>query len=213
MTHATSSSLTRAAVFGVWFLALPSDSYTQQGYLPVPLTTATQTPGNGSSQLPGNPEFAALKKQLDETNARLAQMQQQIQQLSELLQGRSGNADRPATVGLLEEMRALRHKLAEVEAELNKLRSQYSALSPARPTTPSSTSTTPFSGKGLIRLVNDFPTEVTMVLNGITYRIPPRQTVDISVPAGEFSYQLLDAGGTLVRKPIREQEMVVLRIH
>jgi hypothetical protein len=77
----------------------------------------------------------------------------------------------------------------------------------------SSTSTTPFSGKGLIRLVNDFPTEVTMVLNGITYRIPPRQTVDISVPAGEFSYQLLDAGGTLVRKPIREQEMVVLRIH
>jgi hypothetical protein len=213
MTQITSSSLTRAAVLGAWLLALPSTSAANDRPLPSRLTATSQTPGNDNTQPAEKSELAALKKQLDETNTKLAQVQQQIQQLTELLQGRSGNAERPATTGLLDDIRSLRNKLAEVEAELNKLRSQYSAFSPARPTAPSSTSLSPFAGKGLIRLVNDFPSEVTMVLNGITYRIPPRQTVDISVPAGEFSYQLLDAGGTVVRKPIREQELVVLRIH
>jgi uncharacterized phage infection (PIP) family protein YhgE len=213
MIPANPASMARAAVFGVWLLALPDSATASGAPLPPLPTTVSQTPGNDTSKNGSAPELAALKKQLDETNSRIAQMQQQLQQLSELLRGRSGSAETPATPGLLEEIRQLRNKLADVEAELNKLRSQYSALSPARPTTPSSPSTSPLAGKGLVRLVNDFSSEVTLVLNGVTYRIPPRQSVDVSIPAGEFSYQLLEAGGTLVRKPIREQELVILRIH
>ncbi|MCS7271778.1 MAG: hypothetical protein NZ703_11925 [Gemmataceae bacterium] len=179
--------------------------------LPVFANTGTdQTAGNETPKNADKVELVELKKQLEETNKKLAAMQQQLQQLNELLRGRPASSDAPALMGLVEEVRRLRDRLGEVEADLSKLRSQYSALSPTRgvPAVPA-----PVAGKALVRLVNDFPADVTMVLNGVTYRIPPRQTVDINVPAGEFSYQLLEAGGTLVRKPIREQEVVTLRIH
>lgn len=212
MIPTTPSSLARAAAFGVWLLALPSAPASDVDLPPLP-TAISQAPGSDTGKNGSTPELAALKKQLDETNSRLTQMQQQLQQLNTLLRGRNGSTETPATPGLLEEIRQLRNKLADVEAELNKLRSPYSALSPARPTSPTLPPASPFAGKGLVRLVNDFSSEVTLVLNGVTYRIPPRQTVDVSLPAGEFSYQLLEAGGTLVRKPIREQELVILRIH
>lgn len=260
MSHAAVSSLTRAAVFGGWLLALPAASGAElpasmpppalgapRSIAPLsttpaaglPLTSAVPEPGapvpghsgrsvpalpaSAATNLPqqGSPggepakngekaDLAELKKQLEETNRRLLAMQQQLQQLTDLLRGRSGNSDGPAIPGLVEEVRRLGDKLANVEAELNRLRTQYSALSPSRPAT---SSASPLGGKGLVRIVNDFSTEVTMVLNGAAYRIPPRQTVDVHVPAGEFSYQLLEAGGTLVRKPIREQEVVTLRVH
>jgi hypothetical protein len=177
-------------------------------------TTSSQQPlgaGEPSKNNSDKSELTDIKKQLEETNKKLAAVQLQLQQLTDLLRGKAASSDTPGSVGLMEEMRRLREKLADVETELNRLRAQYSALSPSRSTVP--TPTSPLTGKGLVRLVNDYPIEVTMVLNGTTYRLPPRQTMDVHVPAGEFSYQLLEAGGTVVRKPIREQEVVTLRIH
>ena len=107
MIHATPSSLARAAAFGVWLLALPDPAPASDAPLPPLPIAVSQTPGSDTSKNGSTPELAALKKQLDETNSRLTQMQQQLQQLSDLLRGRSGSAETPATPGLLEEIRQL----------------------------------------------------------------------------------------------------------
>ncbi len=207
-----------AAIVGGWLYGVTMTPAAASPQVAEPLgpAPAPQTPKSpAESPQPtavDKGELAALRQQLEETNKKLAAVQQQMQQILELLNGRSGASP---VAGLIEDVRQLRSRLNELEADLNKLRGQYQALSPARPANPASPASpaAPLTGRGVVRIVNDFPAEITMVVNGATYRVLPRQTVSVEVPAGEFTYQLVEGGGTLVRKPIREQETVTLRVH
>ena len=50
---------------------------------------------------------------------------------------------------------------------------------------------TTFRGQGRVRLINDFPEEMSVLLNGRSYRLLPGQERQVAVPPGDFSYQVL----------------------
>ena len=70
----------------------------------------------------------------------------------------------------------------------------------------------PKAGKGTVRVVNEYPVQISIVVNGTSYRVAPSKTLDIDVPAGDFTYQLLEAGAASTKSVIREKETVTLRI-
>lgn len=46
--------------------------------------------------------------------------------------------------------------------------------------------------EGKLRLISEYPTEVTVLVNGRAYRLLPYQTRELILPAGTFTYELLD---------------------
>jgi hypothetical protein len=62
-------------------------------------------------------------------------------------------------------------------------------------------------------VVNEYPIQITIAINGtFSYKVAPSKSLEIDVPAGEFSYQLLEAGTASTRSTIKEKETVTLRI-
>jgi hypothetical protein len=164
--------------------------------IPVPTAVAAQ----------GQPDAADLKKQLDESNKKLDAIQDQLKQLAELLNGRRDDRGfrLESDPGLVEEVKRLKDRLAALEADLSKVKTQ-TALRPVTPTDQQ-------AGKGTVRVVNEYPVQISIVVNGTSYRIAPNRTQDIEVPAGEFTYQLLEAGAASTKSAIKERETVTLRI-
>jgi hypothetical protein len=61
--------------------------------------------------------------------------------------------------------------------------------------------------------VNEYPVDVSVVLNGVVHILAPAQRQDVPVAPGEFGYALPQSGGLEKRSRIRENETVTLRIH
>lgn len=68
------------------------------------------------------------------------------------------------------------------------------------------------ASRGVVRIVNDYPIPVSIVVNGLTYKLEPRETKDVAVPSGSFKYQLMFAGATDTERAIKENETVTLTI-
>ncbi len=165
------------------------------------------------------------KKALEETNKKLGTIQEQLQYLTELLNGKKDDKGfpLPSDPGLLAEVRALKDRLEKLERELTTLKTQTSLRPPSNPSggaggggsipTPMpGPETDPKAKKAVVRVVNEYPAQVSIVVNGTSYRVAPSRTVDVEVPAGEFTYQLLESGGAITRSTIKEKEIVTLRI-
>ncbi|WP_020472186.1 hypothetical protein [Zavarzinella formosa] len=54
-----------------------------------------------------------------------------------------------------------------------------------------SDSTSAFKGQGRVRFINQFSEEMSVVVNGRSYRLLPGDEKLVPVPPGEFSYQVL----------------------
>ncbi|MDB5308771.1 MAG: hypothetical protein JWO38_2973 [Gemmataceae bacterium] len=137
---------------------------------------------------------------------RLKDIDTKLSRLTELMDGKK---DRdgfplPSDPGLLAEVRRLKDDVASLDKQLKEMKSSTS-LRPAAD---------PMTGKGTVRVVNDYPVEIRIAVNNTTYTVAPNTKLDIPVPVGEFSYQLLNAGANLTptRSPIKEKEVVTLRI-
>jgi hypothetical protein len=153
------------------------------------------------------PDAEAVKKQLDETNKKLDEIQKQLAQLTEALNGRKDSEGYRITgSGLVEQVRDLRDRLAAVEDDLRKMKAS-SSLRPPGPAT-----IDPKANTGVVRVVNEYPVRISIVVNGTSYRVEPSKSLDIDVPAGEFSYQLLESGAATTKSTIKEKETVTLRI-
>ncbi len=151
--------------------------------------------------------FPELKKQVDDANRKLTDIQSDIKQLTELLNGKKDEKGfpLPSDPGLVAEMKKLTDKLSELETELNKMKTQTALRPPTA--TPD-----PKAGKGTVRVVNEYPVRISIVVNGTSYRVEPTKSLDIEVPAGEFTYQLLESGAASTKSVIKEKETVTLRI-
>lgn len=155
-------------------------------------------------------DLAALKTQVESVNTKLTDIQRDLKLLTELLNGKKDEKGfpLPSDPGIVAEMQRLKDTLALVEKELNKLKTQSSSLRP--PT--GGTSTEPKPAKGIVRIVNEYPVQISIVVNGTSYRVPSRKSVDVDVPAGDFNYQLLESGAAPTRSIIKDKETVTLRI-
>jgi hypothetical protein len=154
-------------------------------------------------------DLEALKTQVATANQKLTDIQRDLKQLTELLNGRKDERGFPIPTdpGLVATMKTLSDKLNEVDKELNKLKTQTTLRPPNPPITPD-----PKAGKGTIRVVNEYPVLISIVVNGTSYRVEPTKTLDIDVPAGDFTYQLLQSGAATTKSVIKEKETVTLRI-
>lgn len=147
-----------------------------------------------------------LKKDLDTANDKIKTLEKQVAKLTELLTGKrdSDGTVLPSDPGAVEEIKRLRNRIADLEGEIKTLRTQ-TVQKPAI-VTPEA------KPKGVVRVVNEYPVEISMVINDKSHRIAPNTKLDVEVPAGDFSYQLLQSGAPATRSVIKDKETVTLRI-
>ena len=95
--------------------------------------------------------------------------------------------------------------LTRIEEQLNKLSKSTSGFSPQPPQPMVNT-------RGFVKLVNDYPVEVSIVLNGKSHRMTPGEVKTVEVPVGSYTYELLTAGSQPTTSTVRDAETVTLRI-
>ena len=155
-------------------------------------------------------DIAALKTQVESVDKKLTDIQKDIKQLAELLNGRKDEKGfpLPSDPGIVAEMKKLKDSLAAIELDMTKLKTQSSSLRPPN----AGNASVPSAAKGIVRVVNEYPVQISIVVNGTSYRVAPSKSMDVDVPAGEFTYQLLESGAASTRSNIKEKEVVTLRI-
>jgi hypothetical protein len=155
-------------------------------------------------------DAAQLKKDLEDANRKIAdankkieELQKQVATLTELLKGKkdSTGAILPSDPGAVEEVKRLKDRIAKLE---NDVKTQTS-LKP-------SVGTPETKPTGTVKIINEYPVEISIVVNDKSYRVAPSKVLDVEVPAGEFTYQLLTAGAQATKSPIHKGETVRLRI-
>jgi len=147
-----------------------------------------------------------LKKDLKDANKKIEDLERQVKKLTELLTGKreGGILVDPTAPGAVDDVKALKDRIAALDKEIASLRGQTS-LKP--------TVTTPEAKpKGIVKVVNEYPVEISMVINEKSYRVAPNTKIEVEVPAGDFSYQLLQSGAAVTKSVIKDKETVTLRI-
>jgi hypothetical protein len=175
----------------------------------VPLPASFATGQTGGAQTDDKVDLPTLKKRIDDVDNKLTAIQKDIKTLTELLNGKKDEKGYPlpSDPGVVAQMKSLSDKLTTLQDELTRLKTQTS-LRP--PTTGGAAD--PKAGKGTVRIVNEYPVRISIVVNGTSYRVEPTKSLDVEVPAGEFSYQLLESGAASTKSQIKEKETVTLRI-
>lgn len=165
-------------------------------------------PVPGTVRADDKADLDKLKKDLEASNKKIEELEKQVKKLTELLTGKKDdlglplNPNEPGTVA---DVKALKDKIAALEKELAAVKTQ-TALKPA--IVPEA------KPKGIVRIVNEYPIEITMLINDnkTTYRVAPNSKLDVEVPAGDFTYQLLQSGAPATKSVIKDKETVTLRI-
>jgi hypothetical protein len=69
-----------------------------------------------------------------------------------------------------------------------------------------------FRGQGRVRFINEFPDEMSVVVNGRPFRLLPGQERLVPVPPGEFTFQVLNVHRTAQLRQIVADETKNIRI-
>ncbi len=185
------------------------------GALVMPQTKADAPAG-------GTAETQATKDAPKTADEKLTDIQRDLHRLTELLDGKRDETGTrlPSDPGLVQQVRDLKDKVAAMERQMAELKTTSlrppgagSAI-PGIPNPMPAPAADPAAAKGTVRVVNEYPVEITMVVNNRSYRVSPNATQDIPVVPGDFSYQLLSGSTALAptRSSIRDREVVTLRI-
>jgi len=147
-------------------------------------------------------------EKLKDALKRIEDLEKKVERLTDMLYGKrdtKGILLDPTSPGSLAEVTKLKDDLDKLEKQLKELKSsqqtvQKPAINPeVRP-------------KGTVKVVNGYPVEVAMVINDKSHRIPPNTKIEVEVPAGRFTYQLLQSGAAATESMIKDKETVTLQI-
>ena len=69
-----------------------------------------------------------------------------------------------------------------------------------------------FVSKATVRIVNEYPVPISMMINGTSHRVEPSSSKTVEIPSGTYSYELLNAGSQATTATIKENDSVTLRI-
>src|SRR6185312_10160780 len=199
----TAKQTTMAALLGGALAVLPTHPAAALPMPPRPLTALA---------VPTVPVAAdPVKGSVEE---RLTSIEKQLALITELLQGRKDSQGFyiPSDPGLLKSVKDLGDDVKRLKPAIEGGKKSTS-LRPVAPA-PAPAKNTFTAGKGIVRIQNGYPVEITIAINSVTYRVAPNTQQDVFVPVGDFTYQLLNSGAnpTPVKGPIGEQELVKLRI-
>jgi hypothetical protein len=69
-----------------------------------------------------------------------------------------------------------------------------------------------FRGQGRVRFINEYPEEISVIVNGRPFRLAPGAERLVPVPPGDFTYQVLNVQRTAQIRPIIADETKNIRI-
>jgi hypothetical protein len=145
---------------------------------------------------------------------RLEAIEKKLDRFTELLDGRRDSDGYPLSSdpGLVADLKKLKDDVAKLRQDLDGVQKKSTSLSPGTPGAGTPGAATP--AMGTVKIINDYPVEITMMVNNGTYRVAPKAELTVHVPVGEFSYQLLNSGASLTptRAVITEKEPIRLRV-
>jgi hypothetical protein len=155
-------------------------------------------------------DIADIKKQLEDIQKDVQSLQRFRKSLEDEVFGKpDGKA--LADMGLIKRLTEIESKINRIEATLNQISARLgdpskstSAFAPPAPGAA--------VGRAFVRIVNEYPTEMSMLVNGRSYRVLPGQTATVEVPPGGYTYELLHTGSQPVTSTVKEGETVTLRI-
>ncbi len=104
--------------------------------------------------------------------------------------------------------------MARLEKKLNELETT-TAQKPevaSKPMPGPSTGSAIVGAKATVRIVNEYPVPISMMVNGSSHRVEPSASKSVDVPAGAYTYELLHAGSQATTATIKENDSVTLRI-
>lgn len=178
---------------------------------PVPAQDAKPNPAAGG----GNGAEAVKKDDLSELKATLNGIKDDVARLKavtkdadEAVFGKKDGKGTGADAGLLarfakmeDDLKRLDETLKRIEGRLSEMaKTSTSGFGPTAPT------------KSSVRIVNDYPTDMTLILNRASHRLAPGEIKTIEVPSGSYTYELLVPGGHPVTSTLKDGETVTLRI-
>jgi hypothetical protein len=190
--------LVMSAVFGAALAAAP--------LTPV----AAQDEKKGQTDTGKKDDVADIKKQLEDIKRDIQSLQTFRKNLEDEVFGKS-DGKTLAEMGLIKRLTEIETKLNRIETALNQISGRVGdpskSTSAFGPPVPGAV-----VGKAFVRIVNEYPTEMSMLVNGRAYRVLPGQTATVEVPPGGYTYELLHSGAQPVTSTVKDGETVTLRI-
>jgi hypothetical protein len=194
--------------------------------MPSTATKATPTTGDDTMKLEepkapatipmqvadGKATDTELKDQLNKLKEEIKELKEKQSTYNDLIAGRAdGKVNNPLDAGLMKRVENLEASMKRIEESLKKIDEKL---------VPSTSAASPLSGvanalpagKSRVRLVNEYPIKISIVVNGTSYPLDAKQSKDLEVPSGSFNYQLIAEGTDKVSSNIKEGETVTLRI-
>ena len=152
----------------------------------------------------------ALKKEIKDLKDELKKSKDLLGSIDEQVMGRKdGKVMVPSDAGLMTRMEKLEKAIKAIETKVASLDETLSKRTVgASPSDPAKVA----AGLGKVKVVNEFATKISIVVNDKSYPLDPAQTKEIEVPMGSFSYLLVADGATKTTSAIKEGETVTLRI-
>lgn len=170
------------------------------------------------------------KKLLDDLKKDVATIKAAQKDFQSLILGKE-NSTNLADMGILKRLTELESRVAKLDEALkkleaamkdatNKIVAAYPGSSSGTPSgapmspPPATAPTAPSSTKAYIRIVNDYPAEMSILINdGKSYRVASGTAQLVEVPPGSYKYELLHTGSQPKTGMIREGETITLRIN
>jgi len=111
--------------------------------------------------------------------------------------------------GTTAQLSKLNDRMLGVEQAINNLRSQMQTVKAFA--SPAGAGATPATNTGRVRLANRWPTDVTVILNGVSHRLAPNQVESVNAPSGSFSFEVLgiQPPATRTLNPREEYEITI----
>jgi hypothetical protein len=185
-----------SALFGVALAATPASPALAQD--------------KGQDEKKNLPHPAEVRRTLDQIPKDIKGLQEFRKNLEDEVFGKQ-NATALGEMGLLRRLTDMEARIKRIEETLNIISARLGepgrSTSAFGPTLPPAT-----LGRSFVRIVNDYPTEVSMLVNGRSQRLLPSQTLTVEVPAGSYTYELLHAGARPTTSAIKDGETVTLRV-
>jgi hypothetical protein len=92
--------------------------------------------------------------------------------------------------GALRQLLELRQQVADMRREMDALRRRANTVTSTSAYGPTGV---PTATTASVRLVNTYPSEQAVMVNGLSYHLAPGETRTLTIPAGSFRYEVLDA--------------------
>lgn len=186
--------LVMSAVFGAALAAAPAQAQDAK-----PMTEKKDLPSDAA-------------KLLEEIKKDVATLKDARTNIEDLIYGKA-DGKTAADQGIMRRLSDLETKLTAIQSALTRIETAMKDPSKSTSGYGNPGAATVPTAKAFVRLVNDYPTDVSMMVNGRSHRMAPGEVKTVEVPVGSYTYELLHAGAQSKTAAIKDGETVTLRVN